>query len=100
MCCTVICDRITIQVFYVKEVSGTHSGLTLAEACGEALRQGLRSAWVGSKLHVPVGIYALVTPIILEKDLEIEGACLKDTVIHNCVPMRCDLHFHALRSWN
>ncbi len=85
----------TIQVFHVEEVSGVPSGLTLAEACGEALRQGLRSAWVGSKLHVPAGVYALVSPIILEKDLEIEGACSKDTIIYNCVPLRYDLSMHS-----
>eukprot|EP00291_Cryptomonas_curvata_P026887 CAMPEP_0172174484 /NCGR_PEP_ID=MMETSP1050-20130122/13693_1 /TAXON_ID=233186 /ORGANISM="Cryptomonas curvata, Strain CCAP979/52" /LENGTH=202 /DNA_ID=CAMNT_0012846471 /DNA_START=179 /DNA_END=783 /DNA_ORIENTATION=+ len=77
-----------VRVFYVKEVSDTLSGLTLAESYGEALRQGLRSAWVGSKLQVPAGVYALVAPIILEKDLEIEGVCSKDTIIFNCVPIR------------
>ncbi len=64
-------------------------GPTLAEACGEALRQGLRSAWVWSKLHVLVGLYALVAPIILEKDIAIEGACSKqlDFVLEmNLVP--------------
>jgi hypothetical protein len=79
------------QVFHVKEVSESPTGLTIAEACGEALRQGLRSAWVGSKLYVPVGLYALVAPIILEKDIAIEGACSKDTVIYNCVPIRYDV---------
>ncbi len=80
-------------MFHIKEVLDCPSGLTLPEACGEALRQGLRSAWVGSKLHIPAGVYALMAPIVLEKDLVIEGTSSKDTVIYNCVPLRYDFHF-------
>ena len=76
------------QIFHIEQVTECPSGLTLPEACGENLRSAIRMAWHGSKLVVPRGIYALVAPILIDKDIILEGCCANETIIYNCIPMR------------
>ena len=88
--------EVIFQIFYVQQITECPTGLTLPEACGEALRSAIRVTWQGSKLKVPPGMYALVTPIVLDKDIILEGISSSETVVYNCIPMRCELWNSAL----